>query len=103
VPLTLTDSSGNFATYSFTVTVSNLPPAYTVPSVSYSSFSVDINSSYDVPIHSNYDPEGGSVTILVSDTHSTPINYIIAPDKSKVTFSPIAFSEVGTHAVKIIL
>jgi hypothetical protein len=80
-----------------------LPPAYTNPSISYSSFSVAINSVYDLPIYANYDPEGGSVAILVSDTFSTPVNYIIAADKSKVTFSPIAFSEAGIHSVQIIL
>lgn len=80
-----------------------MPPAYTNPSVLYSSFSVAINSVYDLPIFANYDPEGAPVTILVSDTFSTQVNYIIAADKSKVTFSPIAFSEAGIHSVRIIL
>jgi hypothetical protein len=80
-----------------------LPPAYTDPTVTYSSISVAINSFYDVLIPQNYDPEGGLVTILLSDTYSATVNYIIAADKSKVTFSPIAFGEVGLHSVKIIL
>jgi hypothetical protein len=80
-----------------------LPPAYTNPTVSYSSFSIPINSSHDVPIFPNYDPEGTLVTVLVIDSYSTSVNFIIAGDYSKVTFSPIAFSEVGTHSVAIIL
>ena len=77
-----------------------MPPAYTDPTVSYSSFSIPINSSHDVPIFPNYDPEGTLVTVLVIEGD---LNYIIAGDYSKVTFSPIAFSEVGTHSFPIIL
>lgn len=77
-----------------------MPPAYIDPTVSYSSFSVPINSSLDVPIFPNYDPEGTLVTVLVIERD---LNYIIAGDYSKVTFSPIAFSEVGTHSFPIIL
>ena len=58
VTLSLIDTAANTATYTFTVTVENEPPAYDDPAVTYSSFSMGMNSTKVVSIFPNYDPEG---------------------------------------------
>jgi len=67
----------------------------------YSSFSVAINSVHDLPIFPNYDPEGTPVTVVISDAATIPVNYVIAGDYSKVTFFPLAFTEVGSHLITL--
>lgn len=73
------------------------------PTVTYSSFSVPINSNYDVPIFPNHDPEGTPVIVVVSDAAAVTINHVVAGDYKKVTFSPISFNEVGSHPITIAL
>ena len=73
------------------------------PPVTYSSFSVAINSVYEVPIPPNYDPEGAPVIVVVTDAAAVPVNFVVAGDYSKVIFSPIAFTEVGSHLITIAL
>lgn len=92
VTITLTDTLSNSNTSPFTVTVTNVPPAYVVPSVIYPSITIPLNSVKEVPIFPNYDPEGGSVSVLVSDSFAVPVNSIVAGDFSKITFSPITFN-----------
>ncbi len=44
VAFTIVDTASNSASYFFKVYVNNLPPQYTDPTVSYSSFSMPLNS-----------------------------------------------------------
>ena len=76
---------------------------YVDPSVIYLPFSVAINSIYDLPIFPNYDPEGGPLTVVLSDTATVPVNYVIAGDNSKIIFYPLAFTEVGSHLITLAL
>ncbi len=69
--------------------------------MTYSSFSVAINSFYVVPVFANYDPEGSPLTVVITDPATVPINFAIAWDNSKVTFSPLAFTEVGSHLITL--
>jgi hypothetical protein len=62
-----------------------------------------MNSFKDVPIPSFYDPEGSTVTFVVTDAAAVPVNFVIAVDNSKVTFLPVAFTEVGSHLITIAL
>ena len=103
VVLDLVDTASITASYSFSVTVQNEVPAYVTLPVTYSSFSVAINSSEVVSIPPFYDPEGTTVIVVVNDAAVVPVNFVIAGDYSKVTFSPIAFNEVGTHQITIAL
>lgn len=103
VILNLVDTGSNSASYSFSVTVQNELPAYVTSTVTYSSFNVAINSVYFVNVFQNYDPEGTPVIVVVTDAAAVPVNFIIAGDYSKVTFSPIAFSEVGSHLITLAL
>jgi hypothetical protein len=101
VILNLVDTASYTATYSFIVTVQNELPAYLDPTVTYSPFSVAINSVYNLPIFANYDPEGSPVIVVVTDAAAVPVTYVIAGDNSKVTFSPLAFTEVGSHLITL--
>ena len=101
--LNLVDTASNTASYSFSVTVDNELPAYVDPTVTFSSFNVAINSVQAVSIFPNYDPEGTPVIVVVTDAAAVPVNYVIAGDYKQVTFSPIAFNEVGSHLITIAL
>jgi hypothetical protein len=103
VILDLVDTASNSASYSFSVTVQNEPPVYLPPPVTFSSFSVAINSFQDVLIPAHNDPEGTPVIVIVTDAAAVPVNFILAGDYSKVTFSPLAFNEVGSHLITIAL
>ncbi len=81
----------------------NLSPAYNVSSVVYPSISVAINSVKEVPIFPNYDPEAGSVTVFTADDSTNPVKSVIASDFSKISFYPLAFTEVGAHNITIYL
>jgi hypothetical protein len=61
----LDDGAGHSRTYTLTLSVIvSSPPVYTNPSVSYSPVTVALNDSINVPIFSNYDPEGLAVVVL---------------------------------------
>ena len=38
---------------------------------------------------------------MIDSTFPYNLNFVLAPDFSKVTFAPISFSEVGVHTVYI--